>query len=106
MLRTPRYEGFKKVGETLSCTACGHVFASDAEVPYKTRARVQVFSDAERPKAPKVFAENETERLCRHCAHYVVNPFMQWCGQHRREVEATDTCPLFTKKTEPKKPAI
>lgn len=106
LLRRPRYEGFQKVGETLSCTACGHVFASEDEVPYKARADVRVFSESERPKAPKVFSENEADQLCRHCAHYVVNPFMQWCGLHRREVEATDTCDRFTKKTPPKKPVL
>lgn len=106
LLRRPRYEGFQKVGETLSCTACGHVFASEDEVPFKARAVVRVFSESERPKTPKVFAEHEAERLCRHCAHYVVNPFMQWCGLHRREVEATDTCDRFTKKTPAKKPAL
>jgi hypothetical protein len=46
-----------------------------------------------------LFAEEERGRMCRYCREYVVNPFLQRCGLHRCEVEATDTCPRF----EPKK---
>ncbi len=105
LLRQPRYEGFSKVGETLSCAACGHVFESEAEVPFKQRAKVNVFTDADRSKDVKVFGEGENKRLCRYCAYYVVNPFMQWCALHKKEVQATDTCPQFTPKP-PEKKAI
>jgi hypothetical protein len=98
LLREPRYEGFTRVGETLSCSACGHVFAEEADVPYKRQARVHVFTEEDRPAPVDVFAENEAERMCHRCTHYVVNPFMQWCGLHRREVEATDTCDRFERK--------
>jgi hypothetical protein len=106
LLRQPKYEGFKRVGEILSCASCGFVFASEADVPFKLRKRVEVFTEADRTKTLRVFDEKEIERLCRHCAHYTVNPFVQWCGLHRREVEATDTCPAFTPRGERKKPVL
>lgn len=102
LLRQPRYEGFTKVGESLSCASCGHVFAGEEEVPFKQARRVQVFTEADRSKVAKVFDEGENARLCRYCANYVVNPFMQWCGHHRKEVESTDTCAAFQPKPPPK----
>ena len=43
--------------------------------------------------------------MCRYCAEYVVNPFLQRCGLHRCEVQATDTCPHFRPKPPPKEAA-
>lgn len=103
LLRTPHYEGFTRTGDDLSCASCGHAFANEDEVPYKSRRKVEVFTEADRSKDVKVFRENEADRLCRHCANYVINPFRQWCGHHRRDVEATDTCDDFTRKPPPKK---
>lgn len=94
--REPVYEGLKKIGETLSCSACGFVFESEAAVPYKEKeAAPQVFTDADRSEKVEIFAEGENKRLCRYCAAYVVNPFMQFCSHHKKEVEATDTCEDF-----------
>jgi len=106
LLRRPRYEGFTKVGEDLSCASCGHVFADEAEVPFKHTEGPKVFTDADRSAAVKVFAAAEAERLCRHCAHYVVNPFLQWCGLRKREVEATDSCAQFAVRGPPAKPKL
>lgn len=106
VMRKPIYEGFKKIGETLSCAACGHVYASEAEVPFKTETRPRIFTEADRSRQVHVFEKNEASRLCRYCAHYVVNPFMQWCGHHRREVEATDTCDDFIPRQPPQKPEL
>ena len=100
LARKPRYDGFTKVGETLSCALCGHVFANEAEIPFKDN-RPKVFSENDRPRPVKVFCEDEKGRMCRHCAEYVVNPFLQRCGLHRCEVEATDTCPHFRPKPPP-----
>ncbi|MBW7907436.1 MAG: hypothetical protein H3C50_00730 [Kiritimatiellae bacterium] len=105
LLRQPRYDGFTKVGETLSCASCGHVFESEADVQFVSRKKVEVFTTADRSKDVKVFGEGENRRLCRYCAHYVVNPFMQWCALHKKEVQATDTCSQFTPKP-PEKKAI
>lgn len=102
LVRKPKYEGFARVGESLTCAACGHEFASEAEVPFKTAQVVTVFTDADRSRDVRVFAEGEAMGLCRNCANYVVNPFLQWCGHHKKEVEATDSCPQFAKKPEPK----
>lgn len=96
LIRKPRYEGFTRVGETLTCAACGHEYASEEEVPFKHRAGVRVFTEADRSAEVKLFQQDEKGRLCRYCANYVVNPFTQWCSLHRREVEATDTCLQFT----------
>ena len=99
------YEGFKRSGEKLSCAACGHVFANEAAVPFKAKKIMPGFGRQDVPPPPKVFGEQEVlatvGRLCRHCAHYVVNPFLQRCGRSNREVEATDTCDQFTPKNPP-----
>jgi hypothetical protein len=96
LTREPLYEGLKKIGETLKCSACGAVFASEEEVPYKEKeAAPQVFTDADRSEKIVLFQENENQCLCRYCADYVVNPFMQFCSFHKREVQATDTCAEF-----------
>lgn len=100
--REPKYDGFKKVGETLTCAECGHEYASEDEVPFKQRGKPKVFDDGDAPKTIKVFNENEAETLCRHCKHYVVNPFIQRCSKHNKQVEATDTCRDFSKKVVPK----
>ena len=104
LARKPRYDGFTKVGETLSCALCGHVFANEAEIPFKDN-RPKVFSENDRPRPVKVFREDEKGKMCRYCAEYVVNPFLQRCNLHRCEVEATDTCPHFTPKPPPKEEA-
>ncbi len=104
--RTPLYEGFKRVGEQLACAGCGLVFPGEAAVPYKTRKTLPGFGLEDVPPPPKVFGKQELAetvgRLCRHCDHYVVNPFLQRCALTHREVEATDTCPRFAPKPPPK----
>ena len=106
LVRAPKYEGFTRVGEELSCSACGQVFAEESEIPFKQARRVTLFTEADRSKVPELFEEGESAALCRHCAHYVINPFTQWCAIHRKEVEATDTCGRFEAKPpdEPAKP--
>ncbi|AKJ65487.1 hypothetical protein [Kiritimatiella glycovorans] len=94
--REPCFEGLRKTGEALSCASCGHLFADESQIPYKSAPQTpELFDESDRSPAADVFDGDETRRLCRHCAHYTVNPFLQWCAQHRREVEATDTCPDF-----------
>jgi hypothetical protein len=104
--REPKYEGFTRIGETLSCSSCAHVFDDEASVPFKHRQEIKVFTDADRPREVKVFDEDEKGRICRYCASYIVNPFTQWCATHKREVEATDTCSRFAPKPPPKKDPI
>ena len=96
IVRQPVYEGLRKVGDSFACAACGHVYASEAEVPYlEAPTTPGVFSEADRPAKPVLFEAGENRCLCRYCRHYVVNPFTQWCGMHRKEVAATDTCDRF-----------
>lgn len=99
--REPRFENFKKVGERLSCLACGHEYPSEDAVPFKQkRGAPAIFSDADRSPRPAVFTEGERADLCLHCVHYVVNPFAQRCELHKRFVQATDTCGRFERKEE------
>ena len=93
--REPVYDGFQKTGETLSCSACGYVYPDEEAVPYLASDRPQVFSEADRSKKVEVFTSEEQGRNCRHCRHYVVNPFTQRCGLHGMEVQATDLCGDF-----------
>ena len=92
------YDGFAKTGETLICSACGFEYTSEADVPFKSaKAELQIFTDADRSQKVDVFDEGENQRLCRQCANYIVNPFTQFCAIHKKEVQATDTCPQFQK---------
>jgi predicted RNA-binding Zn-ribbon protein involved in translation (DUF1610 family) len=101
LIREPVYQGFTRTGETLRCSACGHVFPNEAAVPFKHTTSKPLFSKAELPTAPQVFEADENKRLCRYCAHYIVNPFTQWCSVHKKEVAATDTCNRFEPSPEP-----
>ncbi len=98
LLREPVYEGLKKTGETLKCAGCGHVFASEDEVPFSQSEDRPIFSSKDQSERVQVFAAGEADALCRHCTQYVVNPFMQWCALHKKEVEATDHCDRFERK--------
>ena len=100
--REPKYEGFKKVGEQFFCSACGHEYASEEEVPFKQQKKVAVFTEADKVKKVDVFKTDEKGNTCRHCAHYTVNPFTQRCGLTNRIVQATDSCGQFEKKKEQK----
>jgi len=105
--REPVYEGFKKTGQKLSCAACGHEYASEEDVPFKGRSTSSIFGEEDRPRRPEVFAEEDRSRRpevfaaaergrnCRHCRHYLLNPFTQRCGLHQKEVRATDVCDDF-----------
>lgn len=95
--RAPKYDGFKRVGETLTCASCGHEYADESVVPFKQRHKPKVFDESDAPRVVNVFDQADVERLCRHCKHYVVNPFVQRCGKHGKIVEATDTCRDFEK---------
>ena len=95
LVREPLYEGFKKAGETLRCSACGHEFAGESDVPFKARKQASVFTQSDASAKVTVFNTDETGSICRHCKHYLVNPFTQRCGIRLRSVEATDTCDRF-----------
>lgn len=93
--REPEYDGFVKKGEKLICTSCGHRYASEAEVPFKLKKALSIFTDDDKFKKVEIFRSEEDGRNCRHCEHYVVNPFTQRCGLHNRIVQATDICSDF-----------
>jgi uncharacterized protein YbaR (Trm112 family) len=97
--RDALYEGLTKTGESLSCSACGHVYPNEDAVPflYETPKAI-VFTDADRSQNPNIFSNTEAENLCRYCASYIVNPFTQFCARHKKEVQATDSCPQFKKR--------
>lgn len=97
----PVYDGFKKVGEVYVCTACGKRYASAGETPFaRADARPRVFSEEDRPRALAVFSDDERQRSCGWCRHFVLNPFSQRCGLTNRESQATDLCVRFEKKVE------
>jgi len=93
--REPRYDGFEKVGEKISCVSCGHEYASEDEAPFKATSTPRVFTKADRSKQVKVFKSDEKGKNCRYCRHYIVNPFVQRCGLNNVEVQATDICEKF-----------
>lgn len=94
--REPIYDGFTKTGEQLSCSSCGHLFANEADVPFKRKtAEPVIFTEADRSAKVELFDEGENRHLCRYCANYIVNPFTQFCSVHKKEVQATDHCTRF-----------
>lgn len=96
LIREPIYEGFTKIGEELRCSSCGRRFASeDSAAPVPVGETPAIFDASDRSETPRIFSEDEKGRLCRYCAHYVVNPFVQRCALWGREVEATDSCERF-----------
>ena len=96
--REPAYDGFKKTGERLTCSACGHEYASETDVPFKSDTAPSVFTEEDLSPKLSLFGDEEP-RTCRHCKHYVVNPFTQRCGLHMKHVEATDFCDDFEPET-------
>ena len=106
LVRTPRYDdGFKKVGETLKCSSCGHEYAREEDVPFQAVSKPRVFDESDALKKVEIFQESEKGRFCHYCRHYVVNPFTQRCSRHGKEVEATDVCGDFEAEPEtPPKP--
>jgi len=91
VIRRPRFDGLKKVGESLSCSVCGTEFEDEAQVEFVEREKAEVFT------------EEDGVRLCLNCQRYVVNPFVQRCMLTLKEVEATDTCEKFALRPKPKK---
>ena len=97
----PVYDGFKKIGEAYICTACGARYASAAETPFvQGTSRPQVFTEADKPILPSIFGDDERQRCCAWCTHFVVNPFNQRCGLTNKETQATDLCVRFEKRKE------
>jgi hypothetical protein len=103
LLRKPKYDGFTRLGEEVTCATCGHVFEATA-LPAAAPKKPDIFGADDQPQKIELFHSGEAEKLCRRCVSYTVNPFRQWCARHRREVEATDTCAQFAPKP-PEPPA-
>jgi len=98
--REPEYDGFVKKGEKLVCVSCGHIYASEAEVPFRQKKNISIFNESDKFKKVEIFKSDEAGRNCRYCLHYVVNPFTQRCGLHNKIVQATDLCDKFEKMEE------
>lgn len=82
-----RYDGFTPVGEVEVCAFCGkELAASGAEVAQE--------------ELPAGLRREGERQVCYLCAHYVVNPFVQKCILHDREVEALDSCSSFRRREE------
>lgn len=97
----PVYSGFKKIGEAYVCTGCGARYASADETPFlKGPAKPHVFTEADKLARPSIFSDDERQRSCGWCRHFVVNPFSQRCGLTNKETQATDLCVRFEKKEE------
>ena len=105
LIRDAVYDGFTKTSDRLTCSQCGHQFDNEEEIPFKEKESQSVFTDADRSHDSKVF-EADSLTMCHRCKNYVVNPFMQWCDHHRKEVEATDTCAQFKPRPEKETPIL
>ncbi len=99
VLREAVYDGFTRVGEKRLCSVCRTELDAPAEAP-EGKPTAKLFAPEDRPRKPRIEGWEEAKQICRHCRHYIVNPFTQRCGLHMREVAATDTCPDFTAREE------
>ena len=94
------YDGFAKSGKKLTCSTCGFEYASEEDVPFKSKkAEPVIFTEADRSAKVEVFDEGENRSICRYCANYIVNPFTQFCAIQKKEVQATDTCDRFAENS-------
>jgi len=89
------YDGFTKTGEIQKCTVCGYEMDSAAAQPISGSKKPDIFSDDDTPEVFRIEGQDEDMETCRHCEHYVANPFTQRCAHHNKEVSATDTCGDF-----------
>lgn len=83
------------------CSSCGFEYADEDDVPFKEKPEDPViFTEADQSAKVDVFDDDENRGLCRYCANYIINPFTQFCSLHKKEVQATDTCPQFEESKE------
>ena len=84
----------------VKCAACGHVY-DETDVPLVDEhvGTRKVFTEEDKSDRVEVFRDAEKNATCRHCEHYLINPFTQRCGLHFHTVEATDSCDDFTLRT-------
>ena len=83
-----KYDGFVEIGGVKTCAFCGHEFGEDEP-------------ECLREEAPAWTKDKNLRKICRHCRHYVLNPFAQKCGLTQKEVEATDSCGRFQFRPHP-----
>lgn len=100
--KEPVYDGFTKVGEQFVCVSCGHVYATEDDVPFKVAEKLSVFDADDKPLEIRVFQDEEMHKNCRYCKYYIMNPFSQRCGLHNKPVAATDFCEEFELKSDEK----
>jgi len=81
IIRQPKYEGLHKIGEEFKCTECGTVFSEDEEIEFVATEKADIFKDDLLPENPDVF-EGDKVILCRHCKHYLENPFKPALCRH------------------------
>lgn len=94
VLRKPKFDGFTRVGDELTCSECGTVFDDDEKLEFVEGTTVDIFTDEDRSADLDMF-EGDEVRFCNHCKYYVVNPFTQRCMLHNKIVQATDSCKQF-----------
>lgn len=77
------FEEFKIVSEHKTCGLCGYILKDDEEINYiKDKA---IFNDD----------DNEKNKYCKDCHHYMVHPWTQKCTLTNKEITALDTCSNF-----------
>ncbi len=92
--REPVYEGFRRARVKLSCLSCGHVFGSEAEVPFKQKHAPSVFSREDAAAPVKIFQGEGGPPLppLRGLRGQSLCPALRPAG---KIVEATDSCEFF-----------
>jgi len=100
LMSKPKFDGFRKVGVMEFCSACGHEFL-EGERPslsQKKETLENLLGPSQKESLPRFLGKKEDLRFCMYCEEYVKHPFTQRCMKHRREVDATESCPDFHRK--------
>ncbi|MDP3980019.1 MAG: hypothetical protein Q8Q33_01255 [Chlamydiota bacterium] len=84
------YQGLTPVGFEYSCGFCQHELA-EKEIEWVEAQPLDVIDTS------------DAGRICQYCHHYVLNPFTQRCMIWHKDVNATDSCERFEKKTQERK---
>ncbi len=102
---TAKLDGFKKVGDLLTCLVCGAelgpVAAPDAEGAVQEDRKLHdlgLLLGAAPEARVRLTAAPAEQRFCKDCANFLEHPFVTRCALDNRPVEAMGDCPNYRKR--------
>ena len=103
-------DGWKKVGEFLSCAMCGKklsdvVTSSSLDIDEATgddkgNRDLMDFLGTSKDVKKKIVDDDGTRRFCRDCSSLMDHPFKTYCLRHKIDVNPMDDCDDFSRKSD------